>query len=494
MRIFIFTVTILISLSPNTQLFANSVSKRDVDCGKREYDLGHEKSKCKTSKAFAYVNDSCKYFTFSKHNGAICHELSMNLTDLNLSSLIEFSSSAEEDKSTRRMRIFFPKNTEALNASLLVDSFITPRPWWNVKEEAIRDTYISFILLEKCREDWEQYFKIVIAINFPPEHQCKNAPLLVGRGSCVHPGWFSAIAYYVINHAHHPYAITHTYHREEYGLNAWINGSTLCPHTNLWHCAFLPTTNCSEPEILRNCSKYKCIENNLANSVLFSNADYSGEVVPKDSLHNYGKKPFNGIKWPEPNPMTLELKSYEKRMDMRNGSTDLLFDDISGESIGLALKYSFILRMSAYYRLAVATRLSAFRTANNLSEDTHNLMAPCVAAHIRRGDRMIKEDNVNFTEYCYNLTHHLPCLGKRCNPDSGCGTYSVPFSAITLSHVADKVERLVGPDVRNIYIASDDHQWVTDQIALMKVISILFEIPRIFFLIILLSLLSLLSM
>ena len=52
--------------------------------------------------------------------------------------------------------------------------------------------------------------------------------------------------------------------------------------------------------------------------------------------------------------------------------------------------------------------------------------------------------------------------------DAGCGSKSIPFSAVNLSLVASKVAALMGPAVFNIYIASDDYVWVTEQIEIMK--------------------------
>jgi hypothetical protein len=85
------------------------------------------------------------------------------------------------------------------------------------------------------------------------------------------------------------------------------------------------------------------------------------------------------------------------------------------------------------------------------------------------------QEGVNYEEYCYNLTHNLNCIGG-CNSDAGCNPLGIPFAAIRLQHVADKLEMLVGPDVKNIYVASDDSDWVEHQIELMKI-----ELPSVRF-------------
>ena len=355
----------------------------------------------------------------------------------------------------------------------------------------------------------DSFFRIAAAINFPSPSSCSQAAMLVGRAGCVHPGWFSAIAFYTINHGHHPYAVKHTFYSDSYGTNAWINSdsgsssgssrsrsrssssssssnsstnSSICPFVNKWRCAFLATTNCSEPDMLRNCSKgEKCVaSNNLANSVLFTNASRVGQIVAKNDLAKYGKVPFNNVSWPQQLPIVLSILPYSKTIgssnsssssgtstssstsssgtstsssssgsssgssssscSSSNGSNSTVDDNRNStvyhtrydgvDSLSLAVKYSLILRQSALYRRAVAAEIASFRRDNPLlfRRDENGQSAgppPCVTAHLRRGDRAIKGLNVNYTEYCYNMTHNLPCLGGRCNRSGLIYTHTV---------------------------------------------------------------------
>ena len=66
---------------------------------------------------------------------------------------------------------------------------------------------------------------------------------------------------------------------------------------------------------------------------------------------------------------------------------------------------------------------------------------------------------------CIYILLNVSMCGCR---DAGCGSKSIPFSAVNLSLVASKVAALMGPAVFNIYIASDDYVWVTEQIEIMK--------------------------
>ena len=54
----------------------------------------------------------------------------------------------------------------------------------------------------------------------------------------------------------------------------------------------------------------------------------------------------------------------------------------------------------------------------------------------------------------------------------GCGENGgLMFSSVNLSHVIEKATMLVGPDVKNLVVASDDPAWVEAQIAKMKILS-----------------------
>ena len=133
----------------------------------------------------------------------------------------------------------------------------------------------------------------------------------------------------------------------------------------------------------------------------------------------------------------------------------------------MAFSYAFLLRKSFFYRSRVAKILHAFRNPPP-GEKRLKASASCVAVHLRRGDRVLGlPKDINYTEYCYNSSHNLLCNGRMCDPDSGCSATNPlqpPFAAITLRHVLDKIPLVVGDDVKNVFVASDDVSWVEQQI------------------------------
>jgi hypothetical protein len=112
-----------------------------------------------------------------------------------------------------------------------------------------------------------------------------------------------------------------------------------------------------------------------------------------------------------------------------------------------------VCQAAAVFALAMVLRLNAFyrsqvrRLLHPLDMDHPDLRRPgqrCVAAHIRRGDRLIV--GADPAEYCRNLTSGLPCLRPNggfgpCDVHMGCGE-GTPFSLLGLRHVLDKVQTL----------------------------------------------------
>lgn len=142
-------------------------------------------------------------------------------------------------------------------------------------------------------------------------------------------------------------------------------------------------------------------------------------------------------------------------------------------SDGLFL-YLFLLRPNAFYRSKMKALIHEMRMESPHLYPT----TPCVAVHLRRGDRI--KVGINMTEYCYNKTHDAdpnnvvkfgcqnvdhperfgPCGGEVID-DLGCG--SVPFASITLEHVISKIPRLLYPPVHDLLVFSDDPMYIRKQ-------------------------------
>jgi hypothetical protein len=356
-----------------------------------------------------------------------------------------------------------------------VDKFLIPRPWWRPVKETYpwqKHAKVEFVL-ERCREDWENYFRYLAAVHYPSKEGCSNSSMLVGRSACEHPGWFSVLSFYKITSGGHPYSIQAIYYPElvdrQHQTNTWISKKD-CPAevTNRWTCSFLPTTNCTLPKYVTKCNKNECNnEQNDGFSLILDRADPSGAKVPQDKLSSAGRDapphfphhlanaqsvPYFYVSAPANHSY---IATYSRSRDVLN-----LIDATTAVYI-----HQFLVRRSFFYRTRIAEMISTFRASTS---PYFNATSSCVAVQLRRGDRAIPA-HVDPMEWCYNASHKLPCDGGYCNPDLGCSENGgIPFSAINLSHVVEKVPILVGNHVKNIVVASDDPDWLKIQIAIMK--------------------------
>ena len=132
-----------------------------------------------------------------------------------------------------------------------------------------------------------------------------------------------------------------------------------------------------------------------------------------------------------------------------------------------ALFASFLLRLTFLYRARTARLLDRFYVEAGPRFD--RLQPPvCVAAHLRRGDRLPGLARVNMTAYCLNESFGGPCLQADgslgpCDVHLGCSD-GVPFAAVELRHVLDKATLLAGPATRTVLLFSDDSLWLRAQV------------------------------
>eukprot|EP00597_Dinobryon_sp_UTEXLB2267_P001346 CAMPEP_0170060958 /NCGR_PEP_ID=MMETSP0019_2-20121128/2709_1 /TAXON_ID=98059 /ORGANISM="Dinobryon sp., Strain UTEXLB2267" /LENGTH=473 /DNA_ID=CAMNT_0010266675 /DNA_START=382 /DNA_END=1801 /DNA_ORIENTATION=+ len=367
---------------------------------------------------------------------------------------------------------------------------------WQGTAATSSSQYHNTVILERYLVEWENYWRYLVSVQYPPNAlDCARMPVLVGKNSCIHPGWFSVLAFYTLTHSQFPFAVSTVYvpylSDVAYQQNAFITitspnktaSQVDCPTYNhsdvhgkgsdTWQCAFLAPTSCPLPLRVTACKHSSCIlEQNTGFSLFLDRAAPSGQVLNATDMDSYGKAPVteqqrNLSEHTAAPPFLFALPhnlSYARTY--YNSTQRCMYSHADATSS--AFIYGFLLRKSAFYRSRVAKIVHQFRAA---SVPHFNASFPCVAVHLRRGDRIMRvPQGVNFTEYCYNTTHGLQCDGGHCDPDAGCGENPLqpPFAAITLQHVLDKVPLLVGPGKRNVFVASDDGEWVERQIALVK--------------------------
>jgi hypothetical protein len=304
---------------------------------------------------------------------------------------------------------------------------------------------------------------------------------MLNRKDCAHPGWGSVTSmYYGLQEIHMKYGISSVYVSKSNKVteDTPFISSADCPTLkNKWECAFLPTTNCTLPSFIQNCDTENCIEtfeDTSYFSAIFTNFSESATLL---SSHNDTELQEKIA--PAKKPRNFLQANYSKRYghvpgftylrphSLSTGGKDevkLFLNPVSTQS---TISDHFYLRYSSLYRFKLQEYFKEFHERYPFFKREMNYLQPkatefhCIAAHVRRGDRMIYGENM--TEYC--KTHQS-------NEDAGCGT-KTPFGNVAFDPLVRKAELLInkleneqpekGKKKYNLVVASDDPFWLEEQ-------------------------------
>ena len=331
-------------------------------------------------------------------------------------------------------------------------------------------------------------------VQYPADKDlCKQSMLLFNKATAIHPGWAGCLGSYAVAALTNPYAVVGTYvsiSNDLTDVTAFIDGKD-CPHEkNKWLCAFNPTTSCKLPKILTECNSENCVDTMFEPPMYFSIAF---EQATEDA------KP-----WPPRKPDDEEdFQSHRQGMlQPRNDEQKRLYESIDRESQYRILlsRYElthYLAHDHIFYKkdnegklanqlwldfpkgkgsiehwqnnsiLYLREQMSEGGIKSNHShfEHIHTIYdrltalphGRCVAAHIRRGDRIPRNDRgetINGTDYCQN------------NPtdfEKGCAyAWSIPFFQVTLLDYLRKAETLVDPhQVHYLFVNTDERRWLS---------------------------------
>lgn len=387
-----------------------------------------------------------------------------------------------------------------------LDMFLTPRPWWVITKEIYGDRKSALhsidppsgssteagagvgagtdtktgggqrihISLLRFSQRHEPHLRFLASVQYPPTASiCAKTPLHVGH--MVNSGWGSHLNAYSGIMADGKYQITEIYDSNTNLPNegvAYASAST-CPHLiNKRHCAFLPLTNCTLPDLI---TKSK------------GGVDYKEKVFPSDFMYFSEASP-NGVVVRDGNKHVSEPKNeYHEELKKKYEQPGLLSkpfvlnEFLDGNTPGVPTKnkvqghcqnspytnvvlpgHGLIWRPNALYRSLIAKRIAAEKNLRPWPPGSQ-----CVAMHIRRGDRTYSQ--INMREFCANHTRIGTgmdnCRNKWTNEkhscddlgDKGCFTRH-PFGALTLQEYLDKSWQLL--QTRNVFIMTDDGEWL----------------------------------
>jgi hypothetical protein len=247
-----------------------------------------------------------------------------------------------------------------------------------------------------------------------------------------------------------------------------------CRHVkNKFDCAFLRMTNCTIPKFISDCVEEECLKKSTKEV---------GWAIASDKTTLDG----NYVEDMRKVPLKINGHQYQLRLSEEEGRIKLKFakphqkslPGIEGpDSFFSMFNYLFMTRPNAFFRAQMKKLVHEMRSSSKPHFHPHT---PCVAVHIRRGDRIVP--GVNMTEFCANATYDenpehtvkRGCvelgdprrLGK-CNKvmdyqDYNC--HRIPFDAVKLHHIIDKVPRLIQPTIYDLVVFSDDPFFLDDEI------------------------------
>lgn len=361
-----------------------------------------------------------------------CNILTLFIEDITFAKLINAINQAGGADSINIRKIIiqikrpFPqKYSHAAFAKLvgsIIDKFVTPRPWWKVIKEpydwqggVLASQNHNTVVLERYLIEWENYWRYLVSVQYPSHAlDCARMPVLVGKNSCIHPGWFSVLSFYTFTHSQFPFAISTVYvpylsdvtHQQNAFITISSPNKTVfqadCPaynHSDIngkgsdtWQCAFLSPTSCPLPLRVTSCKHSSCIlEQNTGFSLYLNQAAPSGEVLNATDIDSYGKAPVTEEQrshshhtaappflFTLPHNLTYAQAYFKSTQHCMYSHSD---------ATSSAFIYGFLLRKSAFYRSRVAKIVHQFRAA---SVPHFNSSFPCVAVHLRRGDRIMR--------------------------------------------------------------------------------------------------------
>ena len=389
-----------------------------------------------------------------------------------------------------------------------VDAFVTPRPWWTVVKEPYPTTNThlkhdkassqhippNLVVILQRYPYWEGNLRLITATQFPYDANldaCGAMSVSVGRQSCVHPGWHSVTDNYNMARGNRQFDIFSIFFPIYAAPIGQANNSFMsvsdCPNNpNQWTCAFLPMTNCTLPWLITDCRNRTCQQDNSYFSSLLFPANDRGNFVAREQL-----KPSE--------PVTSAAKALHSRQ--RAGDEFLYMlpynrtafiantvENIMNSPDAIIFIFFFMIRKTYLYRQRTAALLHTIRsTTTTTAANTNNHgkflspTTPCIAAHVRRGDRVMyieaTHKPINMIEYCHNASlpriagqpppqcitehgtlHECPALAGL--SDFGCGAGEIPFEAITLKYVIEKAELMAPPHVRSLVLHSFLHTYI----------------------------------
>eukprot|EP01041_Mallomonas_annulata_P007525 gene7525-15410_t len=351
----------------------------------------------------------------------------------------------------------------------LMDNFLMTNPVWILKSEPYEhDDKIranNLIELVRYNKTWDPHIKRLTAIQYPSK--CSNRAIVAmslrfhAWGSLFYRYWATASLDHralFVPYIYDPYSERTCYLDEDYCINI----------RNKYECAFLPTTNCTLPRYILVDTLY---ENHT--SLYYSNFTHPFQTIHKRHLKKLADeekmKRNNKLKLMKLRPSELYAYGYRGEYNM----TKFYRNRVAFKYHDILFIYGFLFRLNYDFRTRIDFVIKNFLEAHPTFP--HKDSGNCTTIHIRRGDRVgLKNENIKVLCEKYKMYPNSTCYDpktksftKLCEIWNNLGChYGVSFGLLSLRHYLIAATKI--SSTRNIYIMTDDGDWVQSKIRLFK--------------------------
>jgi hypothetical protein len=236
--------------------------------------------------------------------------------------LQEMFQSSDQDKSIRRMKFQYPLHIHR-HVLPALDDYLTPRLWLRIEHEEFpwqprhstdqhHEKARLTIIIDRVHHQREALLTWMADVQYPSKERCQTVPLLVSTAPAIHPGWGTVFTELLVNADRNRNIPLSMYisQSNQPGDNAQFITGLMCPNEiNKWECAFLPTTNCSIPDVVTDCESFNCVYE--WGRMLFTNGTRQGQPLKPDTKER-----------------EIAMQPFQDGTDARN---KLLFEKISRE-------------------------------------------------------------------------------------------------------------------------------------------------------------------
>jgi len=279
-----------------------------------------------------------------------------------------------------------------------LDNFLTPRPWWTVREQPhslIATSTQQSIVLQRLPAKAVESSRFIAGINFPSDKlTCQSRPAFISAQTGT---WGNGILNMQGQYSHYTRAvfIPLTTRNGNKNDQVFLADESACPDiVNKWECLFLSPTTCPWSGIMENCHSQSCLPTD--DRGFRSTATSSGVSITHEEL----SKKLNSFPQLK-NRLTVTAGMLYQSSDPYTvtPASSIKVERGGGEMLESHFLYGVATRFNARFRGLVQDLIDDFRASRTPVFDPN---MTCVAAHVRRDDRAIPGENM--FDWCKNHT------------------------------------------------------------------------------------------